>query len=212
MLFSPVISERAQDSALFFLRKTSNLFNVAATRARSALIIVGDRRAAQKVDYLGAFEKFVAAVLAEHRNKGKTLPSYGPDYPRVSRPELVSDWEKILYQALYRAGLRPLPQYDVEKYILDFALFGGDRKLNIEVDGERYHRSWDGELCRRDQIRNMRLIELGWDVMRFWVYQVRDELPQCVARVAAWHEEGRAESAEEASLAEDLVHSETSAT
>ena len=57
---------------------------------------------------------------------------------------------------------RPLPQYLVEKrYALDFALIEGDRRLAIEVDGERYHRNWDGELCRRDQIRNERLMELG---------------------------------------------------
>jgi len=54
------------------------------------------------------------------------------------------------------------------------------------VDGERYHRNWDGELCWRDQIRNQRLIELGWDIMRFWVYQIRDDLDYCVDRVAAW--------------------------
>jgi hypothetical protein len=52
--------------------------------------------------------------------------------------------------------------------------------------GERYHRAWDGELCRRDQLRNMRLIELGWDVMRFWVYEVRDDLPRVVERVKRW--------------------------
>ena len=59
---------------------------------------------------------------------------------------------------------------------------------NVEVAGERYHRSWDGELLRRDQIRNERLMELGWDIMRFWVYQVRDELEGCVSRVRAWRD------------------------
>jgi very-short-patch-repair endonuclease len=39
---------------------------------------------------------------------------------------------------------------------------------------------------RRDQLRNLRMIEMGWDVMRFWVYQVRDDLPGCVAKVAQW--------------------------
>jgi very-short-patch-repair endonuclease len=58
--------------------------------------------------------------------------------------------------------------------------------LNIEIDGERYHRDWDGELVRRDQLRNLRLIEMGWDVMRLWVYEVRDSLPDCVSRVARW--------------------------
>ena len=61
-----------------------------------------------------------------------------------------------------------------EKFLLDFSLFDESRKLNIEVDGERYHRDWNGELLRREQLRNMRLIELGWDLMRFWVYQLRD--------------------------------------
>ena len=71
------------------------------------------------------------------------------------------------------AGLKPMPQFSVEQYDLDFAIVVGDRKLAIEVDGERYHRSWTGELCLRDQLRNQRLIELGWDVQRFWVYEAR---------------------------------------
>ena len=39
---------------------------------------------------------------------------------------------------------------------------------------------------------HLRLIEMGWDVLRFWVYEVRDTLPTCVARVAAWVEEADA--------------------
>jgi very-short-patch-repair endonuclease len=84
------------------------------------------------------------------------------------------------------AGLRPIPQYSVEQYDLDFAVLAGDRKLAVEVDGERYHRSWTGELCLRDQLRNQRLIELGWDVQRFWVYEIRDELQRCVRRIEDW--------------------------
>ena len=90
---------------------------------------------------------------------------------------------------MWEAGLRPIPQYAEEKFLLDFALLAEGRKLNIEVDGERYHRDWNGELLRRDQLRNMRLIELGWDVMRFWVYQLRDEMPACVQRVQTWAKE-----------------------
>ena len=97
---------------------------------------------------------------------------------------------ELLYRALFAAGLRPIPQYDVEKYILDYALLDGQRRLNVEVDGERYHRSWDGELLRRDQIRNECLMELGWDIMRFWVYQVRDDLAGCVSRVQGWYDTG----------------------
>ena len=62
-------------------------------------------------------------------------------------------------------------------------MIDGDRRLNIEIDGERYHRNWTGELCRRDQIRDYRMYELGWDVMRFWVYEVRDDIGGCIGKI-----------------------------
>jgi very-short-patch-repair endonuclease len=89
---------------------------------------------------------------------------------------------------MHRAGLRPVPQYEEPPYTLDFALFHGDRKLDIEVDGENYHRNWDGELCRRDQLRSRRLYDMGWDVMRFWVYEVRDDLEASLERLKSWIE------------------------
>ena len=98
----------------------------------------------------------------------------------------MSEWERVFYKALYQAGIHTIPQYPVEKYRLDLALFDGDRRLDIEVDGERYHSAWDGELLRRDQLRNARMIELGWDVMRFWVYQIRDSMDESIARVHRW--------------------------
>src|SRR5262249_26378450 len=110
-------------------------------------------------------------------------------YPPVAHPERVSCWEKVLHAALVDAGFRPIPQYDVDQYELDLALMcPNGRRLDIEVDGERYHRDWDGELIRRDQLRNLRLIEMGWAVLRLWVYEIRDNLPACVARVTAWAE------------------------
>lgn len=70
----------------------------------------------------------------------------------------MSDWERVLYRALHAAGIRAIPQFTVERYDLDLAVIVGDRKLNIEVDGERYHRAWTGELCLRDPLRNQRLM------------------------------------------------------
>ena len=31
-----------------------------------------------------------------------------------------------------------------------------------------------------------RLNDLGWNVMRFWVYEIRDDLPSCIAKVKKW--------------------------
>lgn len=191
MFFSPVVAEGIQPGALSFLRSNGNLFNVAITRARGLLHVVGDRTAARTcgVDYLEEFAEYVdqLGTPTDGPPVNANTP-LGPDYPAVSRPEHVSDWERVLYRALYMSGIRPIPQYTVEQYDLDFAVIVGDRRLNIEVDGERYHRSWTGELCLRDQLRNQRLIELGWEVKRFWVYEIRDRLPECVQIIRNWVE------------------------
>jgi very-short-patch-repair endonuclease len=189
MLFSPVVADGIEPGALSFLRSNGNLFNVAITRARGLLHVVGDRTAAKKcgVDYLEAFAEYVGRLgTPSDESPDDASISLGSEYPAVARPERVSDWERIFYRALYTAGIRPIPQYTVEQYDLDFAVIVGDRKLNIEVDGERYHRSWTGELCLRDQLRNQRLIELGWEVKRFWVYEIRDRLPECVQLIRDW--------------------------
>jgi very-short-patch-repair endonuclease len=190
MIFSPVVSLDTPSGALGFLRNNPNLFNVAITRARSVLVVVGDKQAAadSKVDFLSSFVEYVATLGRKRQEYSKEARDLGAEYPKVARPELVSNWEKIFYRFLYGGGLRPIPQYELEKYILDLALIDGERRLDIEVDGEHYHKNWDGELSLRDQIRNQRIIELGWDVMRFWVYQIRDDIDACISRVKKWQQ------------------------
>lgn len=190
IIFSPVVSQNTPKTALGFLGGNPNTFNVAVTRARAALVVVGDQGACADcgVRHLMAFARYAADGQA-----GVTVADapraqdFGAEYPEVSNPQQVSDWERFFYRELYRCGLRPIPQYSVEQYMLDFAVVRGNRRLDIEVDGETYHRAWNGELAWRDQIRNRRLIELGWDVMRFWVYQIRDETQTCVERVIRWY-------------------------
>ena len=151
--------------------------------------MVGDRAgcASSDIGYLARFANYAAGLeqqaFQDIENRETQL---GPVYPPVARPELVSDWEREFYVAAYAAGITLIPQYNVEKYVLDFLLCAGDRLLAIEIDGERYHRNWTGELCRRDQIRNQRLFELGYDVMRFWVYEVRDDMAGCLEKMRRW--------------------------
>jgi very-short-patch-repair endonuclease len=187
IFFSPVVSRGVNESTLRFLKNHGNLFNVAITRARSELVVVGDRQAAldSGVGYLASFAEY-AHSLASHETRVNATGELGAEYPPVADPALVSDWERTFYTALYGAGLRPIPQYEEAPYTLDFALFDGERKLDLEVDGENYHRNWDGELCRRDQLRSQRLRDLGWEILRFWVYEIRDDCEGCLRRVHAW--------------------------
>ncbi|MDA7982811.1 MAG: AAA domain-containing protein, partial [Alphaproteobacteria bacterium] len=172
IIFSPVVSEGMTETAFDFLRNNRKLFNVAVTRARAQLIVVGDRDACKKIDYLARLLKYI-------------------DSPADSAPE-TSDWERLLDEEMCGdgkisgSGVIIKRQHPVDGYYLDFALIIGERCLAIEVDGEYYHRDWNGDLCRRDQIRNRRLMELGWDVMRFWVYEIRDDMPRCIARIQEW--------------------------
>jgi very-short-patch-repair endonuclease len=187
IFFSPVVSSGVGESAIRFLKGHGNLFNVAITRARSELVVVGDRQAAldSGIGYLTGFTEYSRDLAAPGGRQAAEV-ELGPEYPVVPHPELVSDWERIFYKAMYAAGLRPVPQYEEAPYTLDFALFSGDRKLDIEVDGENYHRHWDGELCRRDQIRSRRLSDAGWDIIRIWVYEIRDSMEGSLGRVKAW--------------------------
>jgi very-short-patch-repair endonuclease len=197
MLFSPVISTGAARETVGFLRSNGNLFNVAITRARGVLHVVGDRNAAlaSEVPYYRRFAEYSLQLEHEDREEPRIVDNLGSEYPWVAHPERVSDWEsKVLYPAMYKGGIRAIPQYKVEQYDLDFAVIHGDRRLNIEVDGERYHRNWTGELCLRDRLRNQRLIELGWEVKRFWVYEIRDRLPECLQFVKSWIEQGANEA------------------
>lgn len=193
IVFSPVVSRGMPQGAYGFLKAQGNIFNVGITRARGALIVVGDATACAsgEVEYLRAFARYVAERSKPSREHTVSLPdASGLDYPVVARPELVSEWERVFYPALVEAGYRPIPQFDVDHYVLDFALLRPNgRKLNIEIDGEKYHRDWDGELVRKDQLRNLRLIEMGWDILRLWVYEIRDNLPGCIMRVKRWTEE-----------------------
>lgn len=191
MIFSPVVSTNIQQGALSFLRNTGNLFNVAITRARAFLLVVGDINIISKcgVKYLEHFAQYVKNLEKAEDIKMEKVPmKFNSNYPTVSNPENVSEWERMFYNALFISGIKTIPQYQIEMYTLDFALFDDERKLNIEIDGERYHKDMTGELCKRDQIRNQRLYELGWDVQRFWVYEIRDDLEGCIEKIKFWLE------------------------
>lgn len=167
IIFSPVVSDGTKSQSLQFLKSTGNLFNVAITRARSLLVTVGNKEYCKhcNVSYLEHFAEY---------SVGETAPVE------------ASEWEHILQQALSDAGIPVTAQYHVDKYYLDLALFHNGKKLDIEIDGAMYHQTWSYELCYNDQLRNQALMQQGWDVIRFWVQQVRDQLPWCIDQIKKW--------------------------
>ena len=179
IIFSPVVSIVAPQGTLNFLSSTPNLFNVAITRARASLIVVGNKSYCQNsnIHYLAHFASYVDSLTVIKGNPDNMMPQLSRIYPDLKTPDIVSEWEKILYTALYDRGIKTIPQYAVDKYHIDLALLGSGQKLAIEM-GEDVE--YNTEQSYAMHLRNTRLIELGWVVIRFMPYQVKDELEWCV--------------------------------
>ena len=106
------------------------------------------------------------------------MPLLGQDYPDVETAEFVSEWEKKLYTALYDKGFKTYPQYAIDKYHIDLALV--DKKCAIEVGDDVEYNS---EQSYAIHLKNARLIEMGWKVIRFMPYQIKDDIDWCVKTV-----------------------------
>lgn len=171
MIFSPVVSRKIQQRSLGFLGNTVNLFNVAITRARAELHIVGDRVACAQsgISHLSEFVKYVEELEPENKNK--------------SAGKFESPWEEVLYDALAREGIKTISQYPLYQYRLDLAVLDSEIPIDIEIDGEMWHRDIDGGRLLSDLKRDQHLIMHGWQVKRFWVYQLQNDLERCVQEI-----------------------------
>jgi very-short-patch-repair endonuclease len=158
------------------LTETENLFNVAITRARSKLHVMGDLNGCLTcgIDYIERF--------AREYGSGSVVPADNR-LPWTSAEDKVGYYERPLYEALVAHGLKPIAQYSEGPYKLDLALISGGLKLDVEVDGEYFHSTWSGEQARLDLRRDIRLIERGWKTKRFWAQEVRDDAERCAREV-----------------------------
>jgi very-short-patch-repair endonuclease len=163
-----------------------NLFNVALSRAKAAFVVVGDRDVVAKlqhdnkpIQYLRDFVAYVDKLEMPAAKPGdeNTDP--------VFEPEQI--WEEKFYkEALKPAGLKVKSQYPVGPYWLDFALLHNGKKLDIEVDGEQWHKDAAGKRLEKDIDRNIYVKSQGWDVMRFWVYELKEDMEKCLTKIQNW--------------------------
>lgn len=179
MIYSLCAGPEMPSGSLHFIRDNGNLFNVAVSRARAVLHVVGNRDWAKKsgINHI--------VQLAQTRNQKTSDADSGPWSPHES------PWEKILYEALLSEGIETMPQYPVAGRRLDLALINkkSGLKVDIEVDSDRYHRNPDGSRKKDDTWRDIYLMGLGWKIMRFWVYNLRDNIGKCVSKVEkVWRE------------------------
>lgn len=171
IIFSPVISNEMPKGVRYYLDETDYLLNVAITRARAKLIIVGNKNACLNceiqhyIDFVKYVEGIVNGTIENIEKKSESI------------------YETILFKAMKDNGIDPIPQYVVGQYRLDFAIIKNSIKIDIEVDGKQYHTDWSGERLKTDIVRNQRLQNLGWEVIRLWSYEIRDDISYCIQRI-----------------------------
>lgn len=170
MIFSLCANANMPTGSMNFLREGKNIFNVAASRARSLLYVVGDKKWAEMcgIDFIQG--------LTKDWNRWSSQK-----YSRWAPYE--SPWEKKLAEKLLEHGLEVQPQWRVGCRRLDLALMEGAAKLDIEVDGETYHRDENNRRRADDFFRDEYLQRFGWKTQRFWVSELQDDLEGCALEV-----------------------------
>ena len=155
---SPVIDQGSRRQVADFAADP-NLLNVALTRARCRIVIVGSQ-----------------AACRNHPNQLRALAKH---VARLAETSFDSPLERDLHAALREQGIEAEPGVRVRSYRLDLAVRTREIKLDIECDGAPFH-SNDG----RDAERDRALRAIGWSVVRFSGRRITYRLDDCVREVA----------------------------
>ena len=102
-------------------------------------------------------------TLSENPTKyvNRSKESYWEKYFRENVLEKERLFEKYKIVQEYREGT----------YSLDFAIFGKDRKIDLEIDGQQHFKN--EQYMKRDKIRNSYLEIKGWKVYRLSCFLIK---------------------------------------
>ena len=165
IIFSVACQPDMHRGSLWFVSQEQNRWNVAVSRAKALLHIVGNR------DFCLNSNINHVRRLAEHAVQERT----------ADRDPFDSPWEKKLFDALKKTSIETVPQHPLAGYRLDLAI--PDKKIDIEVDGKKYHLDEFGKRKSSDIWRDMTVENLGWTVLRFWVHELNEDMDACVDQI-----------------------------
>ncbi|WP_430784537.1 AAA domain-containing protein [Actinoplanes sp. G11-F43] len=142
VLLSLVASANDGRIAAFTKRDYHRRVNVAASRARDQLWVF---HSFQPQDVPADDAR--GRLLTYCQNIGTTTDSYDDLEKRCD-----SDFERAVLKRILLQGFRPLPQFKIGSYRIDFVLPLADgRRLAIECDGDAYHGpdQWEADIRRQ---------------------------------------------------------------
>ncbi len=158
IVFSPVVAKGISEGAARFVENPHNLINVAVTRAKEGLFVVGDLTfCGRQEGILGKLVKYVKTVALLRK---------------------TSLYELELFSWMVVQGWDPQVHVQVRDIEVDFVLNNHGIKLVIEVDGETAMKQ-DGEVVpihekSTDASRDAFLRGQGFKVLRFKTRSIRE--------------------------------------
>ena len=131
--------------------------NVAASRARDRMYLF------RSFDRADLSDRDLRAALLNH-----FFQPFGmePAEAEHLRERCESDFERDVFDALIEKGYRVVPQVRAGQYRIDLVVEGEkDRRLAVELDGDRYHtmENWTDDIARQRTLERM-----GWRFWRCW--------------------------------------------
>lgn len=171
VIFSLVLASRGNGNSDRWYNIYPQILNVALSRARYLLYIVGDRNFCNKHScYKGrkCILKRLVETYDEIKKQEKT-----EEYTLFEKFDTPT--ERFLFQKLQevgfeRLGYKLIPKLVVKRYTLDFALLG-KKKIDVECDGYQ-HEIIGGLPVLEDVERDNFLEKEGWEVLRFSNHKV----------------------------------------
>jgi very-short-patch-repair endonuclease len=123
--------------------------------------------------------------------KGRRITFISTTWEKFQRAKEINDlfdespledemWEAFKKEKIEAERQVYIPTAD-RNYFLDFALFCQKGRIDVECNGDTWHRSKDQ--IPRDNARDNTLTSGGWSVLRFSTPAIREDMPDCLSKV-----------------------------
>lgn len=162
LLFSPVLAKQGDGGSDFWYIKNKQLLNVAVSRAKQLLLILGDLEYAQHSE---SKLRDIALYCMSLNDQDEGMV--------VNRP--MNIFEKRLFSLLKQvvpSSYKIEPQFVLDgRFTLDFALRSKTKKIAVELDGYQ-HEIIGGLPVFEDKQRDAYLKTHGWRIIRITVHDL----------------------------------------
>ncbi len=176
IIFSLVISEQGNGNSDKWYNIYPQILNVALSRARYLLYIVGDKYFCEnRQGILGKIEDVYEKIKDEEKLEEYDL------HAKFDTPTEKLFYEELQKVKLEKLGYKLVPKLVAKRYTLDFAIVG-KKKIDVEIDGIQ-HEIIEGMPVLEDIERDEFLKKEGWNVLRFPNFMVLSDMPKTIERL-----------------------------